>query len=370
MNILIFNWRDIRNPESGGAEVLTHEIAKRWAARGHRVVQFSSMFPEGKADDVIDGVQIIRRGSADFRSLTIPVHLAACYWYMRQGRGKFNVVIDEIHGIPFFTPWYVKERKIALICEVAGEIWRKAFSFPANIIGPIVERNYFRWYTQIPFLTISPSTRKDLMRLGVPESKITVLPMGINIPKSQTRYRKEKIRTLLFVARLTKAKGIEDALEVCRLAKQHYPGIVLWVVGQSTEAYNSQIHTIIRDKGLQQHVRMYGYVSQNKKYELMSKAHLIILPSVKEGWGLTVPESGYVGTPAIGYDVAGLADVIKDGHTGILTAPNPVAMAHAVEGLLSNRELYGKLAQGAQRLAKTYSWDECAKTALSVLECI
>lgn len=367
MNILFFNWRDIRNPQSGGAEVLTHEMAKRWVLWGHSVVQFSSLFPSGVSEELVDGVRIIRRGSADFRSLTIPVHLAAYRWYMRHGRGTFDIVIDEIHGIPFFTPWYVKEKKIALICEVADEIWGKAFSFPANVIGPIVERNYFRWYKQIPFLTISPSTRKDLMRMGVHPSMITLLPMGMNKPKSQTRYRKEKIRTLLFVARLTKAKGIEDALEVCRLVKQHFPQIALWVVGQGTDEYNAQIHTIIRDKDLNQCVRMYGYISESKKYELMGKAHLLIVPSVKEGWGLTVPEAGYVGTPAIGYDVAGLSDVICSGQTGLLTIPHPSAMAEGVIRLLGDRTLYHKVSIGTRKLARTYSWDKTARVGLSLL---
>ncbi len=68
MRILILNWRDINNPLSGGAEILTHEIAKRLVALGNHVV-----------------------------------HFRAFLFYQRE-KGKFDVVRDEVHGIPFFLP--------------------------------------------------------------------------------------------------------------------------------------------------------------------------------------------------------------------------------------------------------------------------
>ncbi len=54
MNILILNWRDIKNPSSGGAEILTHEIAKQWVAWGNSVIQFSSLFAGAKSEEIID----------------------------------------------------------------------------------------------------------------------------------------------------------------------------------------------------------------------------------------------------------------------------------------------------------------------------
>jgi len=61
MKILILNWRDIKNPLSGGAEILTHELSKRLVAEGHVVIQFSSRFDGSKEEEVIDGVRIIRK---------------------------------------------------------------------------------------------------------------------------------------------------------------------------------------------------------------------------------------------------------------------------------------------------------------------
>jgi hypothetical protein len=44
VNILIYNWRDIKNPASGGAEILTHEIAKRLVSKGHKITIFTAAF--------------------------------------------------------------------------------------------------------------------------------------------------------------------------------------------------------------------------------------------------------------------------------------------------------------------------------------
>jgi len=62
MRVLIFNWRDIKNPRAGGAEVYTYEVAKRLVQLGHRVVWFSSAFPAAPNEEELEGIQIIRVG--------------------------------------------------------------------------------------------------------------------------------------------------------------------------------------------------------------------------------------------------------------------------------------------------------------------
>ena len=367
MNILILNWRDIKNPESGGAEVLTHEMAKRWVGAGHRVVQFSAMFKGATHHEEVDGVEIIRRGSADIRSFSLPVQIAAYLWYKKLRQGHFDAVIDEIHGIPFFTPWYVSGKKVALICEVADKIWNATFSFPLNIIGRSIEKYYFRFYNNIPFLTISPSTRDELTHMGVPKKHITVLPMGVNVPKRFTQRHKEKKPTLIFVARLTRAKGMENALDVVSCVAQAVPTVRLWVLGQGSEEYMKYIRQTVEKRKMNSSVTFFGYVSQEKKFELMGRAHALIAPSMKEGWGLTVPEAGCAGTPAVGYSVEGLRDVIVHGTTGLLTDPHPEAMSQKIVRLLGDKNMYRKLQSGAKRLALSYSWDKTAAVGLSVL---
>lgn len=367
LRILILNWRDIKNPASGGAEVLTHEMAKRWVAWGHEVTQFSSLFNGSVPGEMIDGAKIIRKGNPDARHFINSVHFKAFLHYQKHFKGRFDIVVDEIHGLPFFTPLYVKERKVALICEVAGKIWDTNFPFPFNILGKLVEKNYFKFYKNIDFLTISDSTKKELIRFGISDKKITVLPMGITKPKSPPKFNKEKNPTLIFVARLLKAKGIESAIEVCSKLKDDFPNIKLWVIGRGEKNYETQLRRRVKELNLSKHVLFLGYLSQSEKFEKMQKAHLLIAPSLKEGFGLTVPEAGIVGTPAIVYNVEGFRDIIKNMENGILVDIDPNEMAFQAKRILRDKKLYKKLQEGAASFARSLNWDKTAKVALSVV---
>ena len=61
-SILFINWRDIRNPEAGGAEVHLHEISSRIAARGNKVTVLASSFDGSADEEEIDGVRVVRCG--------------------------------------------------------------------------------------------------------------------------------------------------------------------------------------------------------------------------------------------------------------------------------------------------------------------
>lgn len=354
MNILILNWRDIKNPEGGGAEILTHEMAKRWVVQGHRVVQLSSFFRGAARHEFIDGVEVIRKGSVTLRHFGIPVHLAAFLWYLRQGRGRFDVVIDEVHGIPFFTPFYVKEKIVVLQCEVAKEVWDAIFSFPWNKIGRIIERIYFSFYKEVPFLAISPSTKRDIVNMGIDSSHVTVLPMGLSVPKKINKFPKEEKPTLVFVGRPVKSKGIEDAFSVFQKILLDFPDAKLWIIGQG-------------HKRILHNITYFGFVSEEKKFELMARAHILLNPSIREGWGLTVPEAGWAGTPSVVYNVPGLSDIVASGVNGLIVDKNPEAMATGVLKLLKDKKLYKKIQIEVRASAKQYNWDRTAKAALDVL---
>lgn len=368
VRILIFNWRDIKNPDGGGAEILTHEMAKRWVEKGHEVIQFSSFSPSCQKEEVVDGVKIFRQGEANIRSLNISVHLAAFWAYYKKFRQNVDVVIDEIHGLPFFTPLYVKEKKVALICEVAKDLWPLLFGPFLGKVGRGMERFYLRAiYKNIPFLTISPSTRDDLIVEGISPGNITVLPMGISYPKNLPRFTKEKTPTLVFVGRIVRNKGIEEAIASVKGVVTHFPTLRLWIVGQVESGYENYLKSKVEELGLGKNITFFGYLSQEEKFERMRRAHLLISPSLREGWGLTVSEAFLVGTPAVVYNSPGLKDVVKNGLTGIICKRNtPEDLAQNVIDLLKKQRRLSKMGKNAMREAKKYSWDETAQEALEV----
>lgn len=369
MRILLFNWRDIRNPTGGGAELLTHEMAKRWVSLGHTVTMFVSSFTGGLPEEEIDGVQIIRRGHPDARSTIFSVHFLAFVYYMKIFRGHYDVVIDEIHGIPFFTPWYVREKTIVLICEVAKDLWKKMFGSVFGTLGSLVEKFYLRFvYQKSLFLTISPSTKDDLIREGVDSKHIVVLPMGLTIPLTVRKRKKEKRPTLVYVGRLSKSKGIEDAIAAVGYAIKTIPTLQLWIIGRGEEEYTRYLQNLARELTPDGCVHFLGFLPEEEKFSRLSRAHLLLAPSMMEGWGLTVPEAGIMGTPAVAYNTQGLRDVVHNGVTGLLCKENtPEDLARSVLQLLRNPKTYSTYQKKAELYAKRYTWDDTASSALGVL---
>lgn len=108
-------------------------------------------------------------------------------------------------------------------------------------------------------------------------------------------------------------------------------------------------------------ITFYGHVSNEQKYEMLSKAHLVLVPAVREGWGLVVTESNAMGTPVIAYNVPGLRDSVKHGETGILIDNcSPKSLAEAALVLLKDGPLLRKYSANALEFSRQFSWDETA----------
>lgn len=130
LKILIFNWRDLRNPSAGGAEIFTHQNAKRWVEWNNEVTIFTSQFPGCRKEEFIDNVRIIRVGGKYL------VYWKAIEFYKKYFKGAYDIIIDEINTRPFLTPKFVNtgETIVALIHQLAREFWFLETPFPLSYI--------------------------------------------------------------------------------------------------------------------------------------------------------------------------------------------------------------------------------------------
>lgn len=364
MNILLLNWRDPKNPRSGGAEYVTLMHAKAWIAAGHTVTWLSSSFSNAPSSETIDGVTVIRCGNSLQLLFFVP------YFYAKNNQ-RFDVVIDEIHGIPFFTPLYVRVPIIAFIHEVAGDIWDFSYPFPINVVGRIIERVSLRLYRTVQFWTDGSSTMRELVAHGIPKKNCISIPCPIENKVVTSVPKKDKRPIFLFVGRLVPMKGVEDAIRAFEIIRRAFPTSSLWIAGQGDEQYVARLHGDVVRLGLRKHVRFFGYVSQKKKLDLMKRSHVLLHPSVKEGWGLVVLEAASQGTPTVGYNVAGLQDTIIEGKTGILVTPrSPHDMAVAGLRLLKDARGYGEMQKQCIRFAGSFSWSHSGAASLQLIKSV
>lgn len=344
MRVLWFNWRDILNPEAGGAEVYTHEIMKRLAKRGHEMTLFTSRFKGCQLNENIDGVDVIREGNK-YR-----VYLKAKN-YLKAYKHHYDLIFDEINTRPFFVPDFVGEKKvIAIIHQLAREFWFYETKFPLNYIGYYyLEKKWLSKYRNIITLALSNSTKIDLEELGF--KRVFVVPPGLNIPPISNVKEKEANPTIIFMGRLKRAKLPDHALQAFSIIKREMNDAKMWIIGDGYFRKNLESFNI-------NDVTFYGRISNEKKYDLLSRAHIILAPAVREGWGLIVTEANAMGTPAIGYDVPGLRDSIRHLETGItVMEKTPAAMAQQVISLLRDPDRLFKYSRNALEFSRLFSWE-------------
>ena len=368
MNILIFSWRDPKHPMAGGAEQSVHEHAKGWIAAGHQVILFSSYFKNCLKEENLDGIHIIRQGDQ-----LLGVQIAAFFWYVFKRQEKFDLVIDCFHGIPFFTPFFVRTRKLALIQEVAREVWflnhlPKPFNFIVGAVGFILEPLIFLFYTHVSFMTGSNSAKADLIKFGIPAKNITVVPHGviINFPKKLPA--KEKIKTITFLGTLARDKGIEDAIRAFGILYREGK-FNFWVLGSGMKEYVTFLRQLSSNLGIEKEIKFFGFVSEKEKFERLAMSHILINPSIREGWGLVNIEANRMGTPVVAYRSPGLVDSVRDGKSGVLCEENtPASLANNILDIVGNNAFYTKLCKNAVTWSKTFNWNKSKSLSLNLIK--
>lgn len=357
LSIVLMNWRDLRNPLAGGAEVYTHEVLRRFAAWGHDVSLLTSQFPSGAAEETLDGVHIFRAG--DRFSVYRKVREA----YEAHFGSPPSVLIDEINTRPFHTPRYAapQTRLFALIHQLAREFWSYETPFPVNLVGRYwLEDRWLREYIAVPTACLSESTRRDLVSLGFHD--VTVVPCGMSRRPLDLLPMKESTPTLVYINRLQRAKLPDHALLAFAEVRRQLPQAQLWVIGDGYLRGRLE-----RDAGAG--VRFWGHVSETQKTELLTRAHLLLYPAVREGWGISILEANAVGTPALGYDVPGLRDSIRDGETGALVqAGDATALGAKSVEILRDEAMREAMAKRGLAWASQFSWDRTARELLAFLE--
>jgi glycosyltransferase involved in cell wall biosynthesis len=356
MKILWFNWRCWLNPSMGGAEVFTHEVAKSWVSSGHEVCLFTSRFPNSEKEEVVDGVKIIRAGGR------FSVYKEARRLYStRFCMEGFDLIIDEINTRPFFAPKFVKNNSkvVALIHQLAREYWFFETPFPISYLGyHFLENNWLKQYIDVPTVTVSESTKKDLLELGF--KNVIVVQEGLNFKALDILPVKNPKPIVIFAGRLKRAKRPDHAIEAFKIIKKRIPEAEMWVFGDGP----------LRQK-LEQTagtgVKFFGDLPAVERRGLAVQSWVLVNPAVREGWGLNVIEANALGVPCVAYNVHGLRDSVRPGVTGLLVETGDiVALAENVISLIEDEKRRQAFSLEALRYAKRFSWD---KTAEQFLRC-
>ena len=382
MNLLWFTWKDKKHPLAGGAETVNEELAKRLAQDGHNVLFLVGGFKGGTKEEEKDGYKIIRLGNR------WTVYWQVYRYYKKNLQGWADLVIDEINTIPFFAKFYVKplspvsnlkkpnsdrfepslkpekEKNILFVHQLCRKIWFYQMFFPLNLIGYLLEPIYLRILNNRKVITVSESTKKDLMKLGFNENKIKIISEGIEIElvDNLKKIKKYEIPTILSLGSVRAMKRTDQIVKAFEIAKINIPELELLIAGDYNDKFGRKVCKMAKNSKRSNSIKFLGRVSKDKKIELMQRSHLMCVTSVKEGWGLIVTEANSQGTPAVVYNVDGLRDSVQHNKTGLVCQKNtPENLAKNIEELLKNKEKEENLRKNAWHWSKEITFEKSYK---------
>jgi glycosyltransferase involved in cell wall biosynthesis len=365
MHVLALNWRDLDNPRAGGAEVHMEEILRHLGRRrGWRCTLLSSRFPGSPREERKDGYRIVRDGGE------YTFHLAVPRLYRRVAAADPpDVVLDDVNKIPLLAPLWARRPVIMVVPHLMG---RSVFDeVPAPIAALLYgyERLTAPVYRRCHVEVISQSTKDDLVVRGWASERVRVVLCGVDqqiyttvgaAPKSPTP-------AILYVGRLKRYKAVDQLLHAMAIIRRRVPDAALTVIGDGDEAH--ALRALATRLGLDAAVRFTGFVSSAEKVRLLQEAHVLVSPSVREGWGLTNVEANACGTACVAADSPGLRDSCRDGETGLLYPWGDVAaLADRVLRVLTDSALRTRLEAGGRAWAASLTWERCGEETATLVE--
>lgn len=363
MRICAVNWRDIANPDAGGAEVHLHEILRRLVGWGHEATQISAGWPGCRPDETIDGVRVLRRGRWYDANVALPLFARRHFAHRR-----YDVVLEDINKLPFFMPLYTRTPVVAVVPHLFGATaFRETNPAIASAVW-LLERFIPVVFRGNEFMVISPSTRDDLVARGIDAERIAVVLCGLD----HGRWRDLGLErfadpVIVHLGRLRRYKSVEVALRAMRRVRERIPAAKLVVIGDGP--HRPALEREASRLGLGASIEFRGHLGIEALVELLNRSHLLLNPSPKEGWGLTVVEAGACGVPVVASDRPGLRDSVRDGETGILVPyGDDAAFAEAAVRILEDPALWRSLSRGAAERVKELTWDRSARETLALLE--
>ncbi len=354
MKIFLINWQDRRNPLSGGAEIHLHEIFGRIAEKGNETTLLCCSFPDAKKTEFVDGINVVRVGRRSTFNFYVT---SACKSLL--AKTDYDIVIDNINKIPFFTPLYIPLPLLVIGYHFFGTaIYRETNPAFASYVY-FAEKLIPKVYKNELFSVLSKSTKDELVNWGIPEKKIYIISPAVN-PEFAPQFRsKSKTPLIAYLGRIKKYKCVDILLYAMHKIVTRIPSARLIIIG--TGDYLRPLAALTKRLKLEDYVEFKGFVPEREKKGILQSAWVVVNTSLKEGWGITNIEANACGTPVIASNSPGLRDSISDGRTGFLLEHGDLnALVHRLLQIIEDRSLREGLAKNAVLWAKQFTWNRAA----------
>lgn len=351
MKILWFKWKDIDSEYAGGAEFVDDYLIKYLAHDGHKVTIITSNSKHPSKKPLNKNIKIYRAGNF------YTIYFLAFFVYRKYCKSNYDLVIDEMNTLHFFTKLFIRSKRVVLCYQLAKKVWFYQIFFPINIFGYLLECLYLRIIKNSYIITESESTKNDLIKNGFSSEKISIFNIGINL-KNLKFNKKYNFAEPIFLSlgSIRPMKRTLHQIKAFELICNRFASAKLFIAGDSSSRYGKYVLNYISHSKFKDNIFYLNFVDIKTRDQLFADANFIFQTSIKEGWGLVVTEANNFRTPTIAYNCDGIRDSIINGKTGILTElNNPSYLASAFFKIWKNESKYRELSDNAFQNSLTFS---------------
>ena len=341
-------------PYMGGIEHRIHNLCKRLAAK-HEVTVVTSRLPGTEEREIISGYEV-RRLPSRFIDIYNPPYVSTKGILATLQSIRPDIVDFHYRWSPSYTRDVVRYdgAKVHTSHNVFGE--GVGLVRYLSYLNDMNFRRKVGHFDQV--VCISEFIKRELLRRGYDETKMTVIPNGVEMPD----LLREEGDYVLSLGRLVRTKGLRDLIK----AMPEVNGKLL-VAGAGPERKElERLRTRLR---LEDKVQFLGKVSEERKAELFAACKFFVMPSTQEAYGIAAAEAMSFGKTLVCTNVGGLPEVVQD--CGLLIPPDaPNEIALAMNRLLDDARLRSLLGQKAKERARLYTWERLVNQTEEVYELV
>ena len=283
---------------------------------------------------------------------------------------------DIIHSL--IEPYAILAAAVAGARPLFITAYGSYVNLPRRRAWPIGQL-YRQAFARAQLICISQHTA-NVARAMLPGARPSVINPGLDfarfeqVPKAPIDKRRP---TVLSVGELKPRKGNLELVEAMAIVRQRVPDAQCLVIGnpQAGSAYTARVKRRIVELGLQDHVKLLGFVDDERLRAWLAAADVFALPAMSDGWqfegfGLVVLEASASATAVVGTDQSGTADAIIHGQTGLIVAQDSIAesLPAALIQLLEDPARAAQMGAAGRAYARTQTWAGVADQVIALYE--
>lgn len=240
------------------------------------------------------------------------------------------------------------------------------------LIAPLIHQNFPSLYLNGLKLTmlnesdgiiaLTESEKNLLLKYGIDQNKIFVIPPGIETPiiTKNTNFRKtnsisDDSQIVLFIGSKSNDKGIIHLIESMKKIWKRSINAKLVIIGSNTKEYENYIQKL--DRKTISNIIDLGNIENEIKHEAISESTLFVMPSQTESFGLVYLEAWSHQKPVIGCDIPSTKNLIENETDGLLVEfGNVEQLTEAILKVLTNDDFAKKLGKNGEKKIQKFDW--------------